>query len=101
ADALNEEERLRDPSHTRAMPLEELLSLFDQAGLPAPKVDRYRLGSELEDLLSRSFPKEGDADRIRQIFLDSIDGDTLDLATHRKNGKIYYSFPVSVMVSTR
>src|SRR5215471_8595341 len=34
ADALNAEERLRDPSHARAMPLAELRDLFTKAGFP-------------------------------------------------------------------
>src|SRR5215467_3697085 len=72
AAALDEEERLRDPSHARALPLEELRELFRQAALPAPEVNTYRLEGELEDLLARSFPREGDADRIRKIFADSI-----------------------------
>ncbi len=101
ADSLNAEERLRDPSHVRGMPLEELCGLFAQSGLPAPKVERYRLEGELEDLLRRSFPNEGDADRIRKIFADSIANDALDLATRRENGKIFYGFPVAVLVSVR
>ena len=101
AAALNAEEVLRDPSHVRAMPEEELLSLFAQAGLPEPSVTRYRVECELEDLLSRSFPNEGDADRIRKIFADSIADDALDLSTRQANGKIYYSFPVAVMVATK
>ena len=101
ADALNAEERLRDPSHVRAMAEEELGSLFTQAGLPQPRVEHYRLEGELEDLLSRSFPEPGNADRIREIFARSIAGDSLDLSTYRKDGKIYYSFPVAVLVSVR
>jgi hypothetical protein len=101
ADALNAEEQLRDPSHVRAMPVEELQQLFSQAGLPLPQVEFYRLGGELEDLLSRSFPNPGDADRIRKIFADSIPTNALDLNTRREDGKIYYSFPVAVLVSRR
>ncbi|MFI5105001.1 MAG: class I SAM-dependent methyltransferase [Terriglobales bacterium] len=101
AAALNAEEILRDPSHVRAMPEEELLGLFAQAGLPEPRVTRYRVECELEDLLSRSFPNEGDADRIRKIFADSIENDALDLNTRRENGVIYYSFPVAVMVAKK
>ena len=97
ADALNAEERLRDPSHVRAMPLAELRELFTQAGLPAPRVETYRLEGELEDLLSRSFPNEGDADRVRRIFADSVTNDALDLAARRENGKIYYGFPMAVL----
>src|SRR6478735_2092258 len=72
ADALNAAERLRDPSHVRALPEKELSALFAEAGLPSPQVSYYRLESELEELLSRSFPNEGDADRLRKIFADSI-----------------------------
>src|SRR5215471_13764385 len=51
ADALNAMERLRDPSHVRSMPEAELVSLFAEAGLPAPRIGHYRLEGELEDLL--------------------------------------------------
>src|SRR5215469_9020578 len=99
AAALNAMERLRDPSHVRSMPEEELCSLFAAAGLPTPRIDHYRLQGEMEDLLQRSFPKEGDAERIRKIFADSVSDDALDLSTHRKNGKIFYSYPVAILAS--
>ena len=38
ADAFNRMERLRDPSHVRALSPEELRALFTEAGLPAPRV---------------------------------------------------------------
>ena len=101
ADALNAEERLRDPSHVRAMPEAELHGLFAQAGLPEPRASHYRVECELEDLLSRSFPKEGDADRIRKMFADSIPTNALDLNTRSQNGKIYYGFPVAVLVAKK
>jgi ubiquinone/menaquinone biosynthesis C-methylase UbiE len=101
ADALNAEERLRDPSHVRAMPLAELRDLFGQAGLAVPRVETYRLEGELEDLLSRSFPNEGDADRVREIFVASLTDDALDLATRRENDKILYGFPVAVLAAKK
>ena len=99
AAALNAAEKLRDPSHVRALPPEELRGLFAEAGLPAPEMNNYRLEGELEDLLARSFPNEGDADRFRKIFVDSIATDALDLNTHRVNEKIHYSFPVAILVA--
>ena len=98
ADAFNAMERLRDPSHVRAMPVEELREMFARAGLRA-RVESYRLEGELEDLLRRSFPNKGDTDRIREIFERSLADDALDMATRRKDGKIYYSFPVAILVS--
>ncbi len=101
AAALDEEERLRDPSHVRALPEKALLALFSQAGLPAPTVGRYRVECELDDLLSRSFPNPGDEARIRRIFVESVATNALDLNTREENGRIYYSFPVSVLVSKK
>ena len=96
---LDAAELLRDPSHVRALPLEELCGLFQQAGLDAPQINRYRMEGELEDLLARSFPKEGDADRVRGIYAESIADDTLDLNTRQADGKIFYSLPVAVLVA--
>src|SRR6476646_3631243 len=101
AAALNAAELLRDPSHVRALPLDELRGLFQQAGLDAPQIFNYRMEGELEDLMSRSFPNEDDADCIRKIFADSIADDALGLNTRWENGKIHYGFPVAVMVATR
>jgi ubiquinone/menaquinone biosynthesis C-methylase UbiE len=98
ATALDAAERLRDPSHVHALPMNELRGLFEQAGISTPQANSYRMEGELEDLLARSFPNEGDADRLRKIFSDSITDDALDLNTRRENGKIYYSFPVAVLV---
>jgi ubiquinone/menaquinone biosynthesis C-methylase UbiE len=101
ADALNAAELLRDPSHVRALPLDELRGLFEQASLGAPQVNSYRMEGELEDLLSRSFPNEGDADRLRRIYADSIASDSLDLNTRLVDGKIFYSMPVAVLVARK
>ncbi len=49
-------ERLRDPSHTRALTLAEHRALFRGAGLPEPRVTSYRLDAELDALLGRCFP---------------------------------------------
>jgi len=101
AAAFNAMEVLRDPSHVRAMPESEHSAMFIRADFPAPAIDRYRLEGELEELLRRSFPREGDADRIRQIFADSICNDTLDMATQQREGKIYFSFPVAIFAARK
>ena len=99
AEAFNEMERLRDPSHVRALAVEELRQLFADAGLGEPAVEFYRLQGELEDLLRRSFPNAGDADRIREIFERSMVTDSLDMAVERRDGKIYYGFPVAILAT--
>jgi len=93
-------ERLRDPSHVRALPPEELLALFAAAGLPEPQV-RYDAPSyELESLLARSFPTEGDADRIRQMFAESVESDRLGVSAVNREGKICFSMPIVALASS-
>lgn len=101
AAALNAAELLRDPSHVRSLPVDELRGLFHMAGLDAPQINSYRMEGELEDLLARSFPNEGDADRIRRIYAESIADDVLDLNTRRADGKTFYSLPVAVLVAQK
>lgn len=101
AAALDAEEILRDPSHVRALPEPELRKLFAEAGLPETVIGHYRVECDLDDLLSRSFPNPGDEPKIRKMFADSIPGDTLGLNTRMENGKIFYSFPVAVMIAEK
>ena len=101
ADAYNRMELLRDPSHTRAMPLVEHLELFRRAGLPEPRVTNYRLDSDLEGCLSRSFPHPGDAEKIRAIVIDALDGDPVDMHVRRDGDRIRLGHPVAVLAARR
>src|SRR5437870_7624601 len=100
ARAFNRMERLRDPSHVRALTLAEIEALFPEAGLPAPRVTFYRLESELEGLLDRSFPGPGDVAEIRRMFEDSLADDGLGLGTRREGDRVRFAYPVAIAVSS-
>ena len=101
ADAFNAVEKLRDPSHVRALPLAELRSLYTRQGLPDPRHTPYRLESDLESLLARSFPNPGDDDKIRARFRQSVDDDSLGIAARRDGDLIIYGYPVAILVADR
>jgi len=101
AAAFNRVEVLRDPSHVRALPLAEHLTLFAAAGLPAPRQTFYRLQTDLDGLLARSFPNPGDAERIRAIYEASLVDDGLDMATRREGDALRLAFPVAVLAARR
>jgi hypothetical protein len=61
----------------------------------------YKLGVPLEELLARSFPNPGDADRVRQTFADDIGVDRLGVGAHRRDGAIYFAFPVVVVTGLK
>ena len=85
AAAYDQVEKLRDPSHTRALLLEELTGLFRDAGLSDTKTEFYKLEVELDKLLASSFPNPGDADKIRQIFSEDLGLNRLGVGAHRKD----------------
>ena len=101
AAAFNAMEKLRDPSHVRALPLAELKDLYRRHGLPEPRHTPYRLESDLESLLARSFPNPGDDDTIRTLFRASLADDALGINTRREGELIVYGFPVAVLVAER
>jgi len=98
AAAYNQVEKLRDPSHTRALLIDELTGLFRDAGLSDTKSEFYKLEVELEKILASSFPDPGDADKIRQIFSADIGLNRLGVGAHRKAGAIWFAFPIAILV---
>ncbi len=97
ADAFNAMEKMRDPSHTRALPAEELMALFREAGLAETRVERVRLALSLDEFLSRSYPREGDEARIRAMFESALEEDAMDVEPRREQGKIFFSVPVAIV----
>jgi ubiquinone/menaquinone biosynthesis C-methylase UbiE len=101
AEAYNRVEKLRDPSHVRALPLEELTGLCHDAGLRDVRTAFFKLAVALEELLARSFPNPGDADRIRRTFEDDLGVDRLGVGAHRKEGAIHFAFPIAVLAGQK
>jgi ubiquinone/menaquinone biosynthesis C-methylase UbiE len=79
-------ERLRDPSHVRALPLEELRTTLRQAGLADVSEAFARLPMGLEQLLAASFPVPGGADEVRRAFASDLGRDLLGLGVRHGDG---------------
>jgi ubiquinone/menaquinone biosynthesis C-methylase UbiE len=101
ADAFNAMEGLRDPSHTRAMPVEELRALYAAIGLPDARVEQTRLALDLDSFLARSYPSGGDRDkdRMRAMFEDSLRDNRMDVEPRREGGVIYFAVPVAILAA--
>jgi ubiquinone/menaquinone biosynthesis C-methylase UbiE len=98
AEAFNRMEKLRDPSHVRALSLEELTALFHEARLQNVRRQFYKHEFGLEPVLRGSFPNPGDADKIRRLFEEDLDVNRLGLGAHRKNGAIHFAYPIVILV---
>jgi ubiquinone/menaquinone biosynthesis C-methylase UbiE len=103
ARAFNELERLRDPSHVRALTEDELRALLaGAAALEPPTVARTALAIELESHLARSFPLDpGDLDEVRRMVIASLDDDRLGIVADRVGDGIVYAYPLAVLVANR
>jgi ubiquinone/menaquinone biosynthesis C-methylase UbiE len=97
--AFNAMERLRDPSHTRALSPEELTALYTEAGLPAPRIEHFRLALDLDSFLARSYPREGDAPRLKALFESALEEDTLDLQPRHIDGQIHFFVPTAILAA--
>lgn len=94
AEAYDRLERFRDPSHTHALQLSELESLF--AGLGDVRRQFYKYPVKVEELLARSFPDPGGADAFRQIVEADIGVDRIGISAAREGG-LRFAFPVVVI----
>ncbi|MEY2834098.1 MAG: hypothetical protein RLZZ574_3358 [Cyanobacteriota bacterium] len=99
--AYNELEKLRDPSHTRALTLEEFQILFGQTALQNVRLAFYKVKIPLEQQLAASFPNPGDIVQIRQLVQDDQGVDRLGINAHLRDGEIWYEVPISVIVAEK
>jgi SAM-dependent methyltransferase len=99
AATFNSMEKLRDPSHTHALPEEEMTARFLEAGLPAPEIERTRLALDLDEFLGRSYPHDGDEARIRAMFEDSLTVDHMDVMPRREGAKLFFAVPVGIFTA--
>lgn len=79
ADAYNHVEKLRDPSHARALTLTELEDIIREIGLINLKVAHQDLEVELESILQTSCPNQEDADKIRFLFMGDLTKNNLGM----------------------
>jgi SAM-dependent methyltransferase len=101
AEAYNRMEKLRDPSHVRALLLDELTELFGHVGLGTPKIVFYKQPMSVEPLLKRSFPNPGDEERFRQIIVDDVGKDELGLGAQWIDGDVHFAFPIAVLACSK
>jgi SAM-dependent methyltransferase len=100
AAAYHRVEKLRDPSHARALSLSELRGLFTHAGLVANE-RVYQLTVELNDLLARAFPDPADLAEIAATFTAAASDNRLGIPVRRDDDKVHIDYQVVLLVAER
>ncbi|MBS0988280.1 class I SAM-dependent methyltransferase [Acetobacter okinawensis] len=87
-------ETLRDPSHTSALTLDQLLSLGAEAGLSPVMMHQYRLESRLHDQVATE-----DWSALQALFAEDIAGgeDRLGMGAWESADGIRFYFPISIV----
>jgi SAM-dependent methyltransferase len=93
----NRLEKLRDPSHVRALPLGALEDLFRTVGLGRPQIRFSELRDTVPNLLARSFPNPGDDAVITAMFAASAADDSLGIPVRRDGERLEYAYPVAIL----
>ena len=101
AEAFNHMEKLRDNSHARALPVEEMVELFAQTGLANPKIETLRMAGDLNSLLARSWCQPGDEARCRELYERALNDDLIDMQPRREGDNILYAFPIAIVVASK
>jgi len=99
--AYNRMEKLRDPSHVRALKLDELFALATQNGLVLMDSQFYRMEVELETLLRGSFSNAGDEAQVREMLVQDIGHDVLGASVSLRGTETIVAYPIALVVGEK
>ncbi len=97
----NNVEKLRDPSHIKALTISELENMMKMANLCDLKFEYHDLEMDIDEILQSSFPDPENITKIKQLFEDDLKKNKLGMKSYLKNNKIYFYFPISMIVSNK
>ena len=94
-------ERLRDPSHVRVLTEAELRGLLTAVGLVDLRWSGYLFELELGALLQASFPRSGDAGRVRALIEADVGVDDLGIGARQVGGEVRFAYPVVIVAGIK
>ncbi len=86
----NRVERLRDSSHTSALPLSELAAMMGRADLDIESVYSDRIESKVEDWLASAQTRADSAAEVRQLIDNDLHDDHSGMLPFTRNGALYF-----------
>jgi ubiquinone/menaquinone biosynthesis C-methylase UbiE len=86
----NQVERLRDPSHVRALPISELLQLVAEAGLDAELVETNELLRNVDEWLKIAKTPENRATEVREMVREDAKEDLSGMQPFMRNDSLQF-----------
>jgi ubiquinone/menaquinone biosynthesis C-methylase UbiE len=100
-ESYNHFETLRDPSHTKALNIDEFIKLFETAGIANIKTKSYLLEIELENQIKSSFPNKGDDEKMREIIKKDLGINKTGFNPVKRDNKYYLYYPNIICVGQK
>jgi ubiquinone/menaquinone biosynthesis C-methylase UbiE len=97
----NHFEQLRDPSHTRALPISEFLALFTSRGLEVEQIYTDQQTQALERWLAFAHTPEDQAEQVRALIQDDELHDLSGTRPFRQDGKVYFHQRTAVFIGRK
>ncbi len=94
-------EKLRDPSHTHALELEELDQMFEKSELTVIEKQFYRLPVEVDELLKATLTPPKEAQEFKKIVQADVGINKLGIEANIKDDKLHFSFPIVIMAGQK
>ena len=97
----NQLEQWRDPSHTRCLPLSELVALFGRVGLRDLRTTTYVTPRELNEWFAISRTLSDVADKVRAGFVASLSKDAAGLDVRYDGERVCFNHTFAWVVGVR
>ncbi len=97
----NEFERLRDSSHTTALPLSALARMFGDSGLEVETVESGEVVQPLEYWMSYSHTPPERAAQVRELFARDERDDLSGACPFRRDGELYFIQRTATLVARK
>jgi SAM-dependent methyltransferase len=101
AAAYDRMERLRDPSHVRTFSREDLGLLAAAVGIHDLRWADYLFEIDVSRLMRASFPRPGDAGRVRAMLEGDIGVNALGLSLSRNGAETRLAYPVVIVAGMK
>jgi SAM-dependent methyltransferase len=100
---LNLVERLRDPSHVRALPISEAVQVVGLAGFELDRVNTTELELDVDDWIARAAQSSDEARRAHELLVDAVGTRRFGGRRVRRDeaGKVKFIVRYMIVVGTR
>lgn len=94
-------ERLRDPSHTSALTVDELTALGRPHHLPPPEVIQFGVPMDVATLVDSSFPTTVSREHLTALLAADLDKNALSFHVRRESSTLRLTFPITAAAWAR